>query len=164
MFKEFFLKEKKTIDNRDAIVVKIPGAYNLEDTFLCGQCFRYEEIKKENGYTEYLTVIGDELVFVGQSKRGELIFYCTNEEKFNSIIRPYFDLDTDYRKIKSELIENFPSPFFKVAAETAEGIAILKQDAWETICSFIISQNNNIPRIRKIFTKLFKAYRAHSIK
>ena len=158
MFKEFFLKEKKTIDNRDAIVVKIPGAYSLEDTFLCGQCFRYEEIKKENGYTEYLTVIGDELVFVGQSKRGELIFYCTNEEKFNSIIRPYFDLDTDYRKIKSELIENFPSPFFKVAAETAEGIAILKQDAWETICSFIISQNNNIPRIRKIIREISSAY------
>ena len=158
MFKEFFLKENITIDGRDAIRVKIPGAYSIEDTFLCGQCFRYEEIKREDGYVEYMTVVGEELVFVGQRERGELIFYGIDDETFDKVIRPYFDLDTDYRKIKSEVTESYSSEFLKSAADSAEGIAILRQEPWETICSFIISQNNNIPRIRKIVREISCAY------
>jgi len=158
MFKEFFSKENKILDGRNALVVKIPGSYSLDDTFLCGQCFRYEEIKREDGYVEYFTVIGDTLVFVGQKEKGELIFFDTDEEGFDKVIRPYFDLDTDYRKIKEALIGSFESDFFRKAASSADGIAILRQDAWETICSFIISQNNNIPRIRKIIREISSAY------
>ena len=158
MFKEFFSKENKIIDDRNALVVKIPGSYSLDDTFLCGQCFRYEEIKRQDGYVEYFTVIGNTLVFVGQKEKGELIFFDTDEETFDKVIRPYFDLDTDYREIKEALIESFESDFFTEAANSADGIAILKQDAWETICSFIISQNNNIPRIRKIVREISSAY------
>ena len=158
MFKEFFLKENTSLDGRDAIRVEIPGAYSIEDTFLCGQCFRYEELKREDGYVEYMTVVGEELVFVGQRKRGELIFYGISDETFDKVIRPYFDLDTDYRKIKSEVTESYASEFLKSAADSADGIAILRQDPWETICSFIISQNNNIPRIRKIVREISCAY------
>ena len=158
MFNEFFLKENKNIDGRDALTVKIPGAYSLDDTFLCGQCFRYEEIKRENGYVEYFTVTGDTLVFVGQKEKGELIFYGIDEETFDKVVRPYFDLDTDYRKIKGEILKNFSTEFLSLAADSAEGIAILRQEPWETICSFIISQNNNIPRIRKIVREISSAY------
>ena len=158
MFRENFLKENVTVNGRNAIKVTTRGAYSLDDTFLCGQCFRYEEVCREEGYTEYFTVVGDRLVFVGQEKAGELIFYDTDDETFEKIIRPYFDLDTDYEKIKGELTESFDNDFFKKAAELGSGIRILKQEPWETICSFIISQNNNIPRIRKIIRELSSAY------
>lgn len=158
MFKEFFSKEFKKIDGRDALVVKIPGSYSLDDTFLCGQCFRYEEINRNGEYVEYLTVIDETLVTVGQKERGELIFYGADEETFDLVLRPYFDLDTDYRKIKSDILGNYSTDFLKLAADSAEGIAILRQKPWETICSFIISQNNNIPRIRKIIREISSAY------
>ena len=96
--KEIFLKENVTVNGRNAIKVTTRGAYSLNDTFLCGQCFRYEEVCREEGYTEYFTAVGDRLIFVGQKKAGELIFYDTDDETFEKIIRPYFDLDADYEK------------------------------------------------------------------
>ena len=158
MFKENFLKENFAVGDRKAIKVTDVSSYSLDDTFLCGQCFRYEEINRENDYVEYFTVVGEKIIFVGQEKKGELFFYDADENLFESVIRPYFDLDTDYEKIKIELTENFDTPFFKNAAELSSGIRILRQDPWEAICSFIISQNNNIPRIRKIIRELSSAY------
>ena len=158
MFEKNFSIQKEKIDGRDALVVTTCGAYSLDDTFLCGQCFRYEEVARKEGYVEYFTVVGDLLVFVGQRKRGELIFYGISEETFETVLRDYFDLDTDYGKIKREILESFSSPFLSLAAENADGIVILRQEAWETICSFIISQNNNIPRIRKIIREISCAY------
>jgi len=158
MFKEFFSKEYRVICGREALVVSIPGNYSLEDTFTCGQCFRYEEIKRDGDYVEFFTVVGNTHITVGQQKKGELIFYGADEKTFNEVIRPYFDLDTDYVKIKEELVTGFDSEFFRLAAGSADGIAILRQEPWETICSFIISQNNNIPRIRKIVREISGAY------
>lgn len=158
MFREKISEENESMKDRNAIKVTEIGTYSLDDTFLCGQCFRYEEICRDGEYTEYFTVIGDRLVFVGQKNREELLFYDVDEEDFERIIRPYFDLDTDYSKIREELTEKFDSPIFKKAAELSAGIRILRQDPWEAICSFIISQNNNIPRIRKIIRELSSAY------
>ena len=158
MFRENFLKENVCENGRNAIKVTPKGNYSLDDTFLCGQCFRYEEIYRDEDYVEYFTVIENALVFAGQKKTGELLFFGIDEDTFENIIRPYFDLDTDYDKIREELTINFDTPFFKKAADAASGIRILKQDAWEAICSFIISQNNNIPRIRKIVRELSSAY------
>ena len=158
MFNEKILIEKTSINGRDALLVKNLGSYSLEDTLLCGQCFRYEETERSEGYVEYFTVIGDELVFVGQRERGELIFYGVDERIFENTVRPYFDLDTSYEKIKEEILKNYSSPFLESAANAASGIAILRQSQWETICSFIISQNNNIPRIRKIIREISSAY------
>ena len=158
MFKEFFSKKYQNEGERSAISVTVPGRYSLEDTFSCGQCFRFEEIKREDGYVEYFTVVGNELIFVGQKNRGELIFYDIDDKTFDSVLRPYFDLDTDYRVIKSDILESFTSPFLSLAAQSADGIAILRQEPWETICSFIISQNNNIPRIKKIIREISSAY------
>lgn len=158
MFREFFSKEIKTENEINVLTVKNIGDYSLTDTFLCGQCFRYEEIKREAGYCEYFTVVGDKLIFVGQRKRGELLFFGLSEDDFERVARPYFDLDTDYGKINEELSKSSDNDFFRLAAKSASGIAILRQDPWETICSFIISQNNNIPRIRKIIREISSAY------
>jgi N-glycosylase/DNA lyase len=125
---------------------------------LCGQCFRYEEIENRDGYALYLVNAGGRLIFIGQKKRGELIFYGSDENELNTFLRNYFDLDTDYRKIGADIRQNFSSEFLDKAIDSASGIAILRQDPWETVCSFIISQNNNIPRIRKIIREISAAY------
>lgn len=148
-------------DGRNYIRVSDLGQYSLTDTLECGQCFRHELIRSEGGYTEYMTVIGDTLVFVGQRDIGELIFYDIDEDRFNEVIRPYFTLDTDYGKIRDDITARTDSEWLKRAAGCGGGIAILKQDAWETLISFIISQNNNIPRIKKIIRKISGEYGAN---
>lgn len=150
--------EKTSIDERCAIRVTGLGDMSLGDTLECGQAFRYEKIKDGDGYIEYMTVVGDSLIFVGQEKAGELIFYNTSEEELTARIVPYFALDLDYPRIREDIIARTDSEWLKNAAECAKGIHILKQDSWEALFSFIISQNNNIPRIRKIIRKLSAEY------
>ncbi len=158
MFEENFSKTKKSEGDRSAIIVKTKNPYSLGDTLLCGQCFRYEEIKSDDSGCEYMTVVGDEVIFVGQRKKGELIFYGITEEVFERLARPYFDIDTDYEGIKEDIQARLNSEFLALASECGSGIAILRQDPWETLCSFIISQNNNIPRIRRIIREISAAY------
>ena len=153
-----FFESKEELYGRSAIVVSGLGDYDLKDTLECGQCFRYEEIKNENGLTEYLTVVGNTIIDVAQRAAGELIFFGMSEEDFLSVAVPYFDLETDYRKIKSDIISRTDSKWLVSAAEAGCGIAILRQDPWEALFSFIISQNNNIPRIRGIIKKLSCEY------
>ena len=149
------------IDNfqcKNSIIVTDIGDFSLKDTFECGQCFRYEEVQKEENYTEYMTVVKDRVIRVGQRKPGELIFSEISEEDFLKICVPYFSLDTDYEEIRGDILGRTNSAWLADAAECAKGIAILRQDPWETLFSFIISQNNNIPRIRKIIKKLSVEY------
>ena len=158
MFKRFFSKENKTIDEREAIVVSSLGHYSLRDTLECGQCFRYERIRDDDELIEYVIPVGDVVIDVAQAKPGELIFFGISDEDFERIARPYFTLDTDYEAICADIVKRTDSEWLKEAAECAKGIAILKQDPWEALFSFIISQNNNIPRIRKIIREMSSAY------
>jgi N-glycosylase/DNA lyase len=134
------------------------GSYSLKDTLECGQCFRYECIRDEGGECEYIVTAYERVFRVASPRAGELIFYDISEEDFLNIAVPYFSLDTDYIKIKNDIISRTDSQWLKDAAEAAQGIAILRQDPWETLFSFIISQNNNIPRIRKIIRRLSAEY------
>ena len=153
-----FYKIKKDNSGKQIITVSDVGSYSLKDTFECGQCFRYELIEERPDYVEYMTVVKDKIITVGQSRIGELIFYGMSEEDFIETAVPYFTLETDYEKIRADIIRHTDSEWLVRAAESAGGIAILKQDPWETLFSFIISQNNNIPRIRKIIKKLSSVY------
>jgi len=105
-----------------------------------------------------MTVVGDEVIFVAQSEPGELIFFDITDEVFERICVPYFSLDADYALIKNEIIGLTDSEFLKAAAEEASGVRLLSQSPWETLFSFIVSQNNNIPRIRKIIKTVCAAY------
>lgn len=164
-----FQKKREIIGGREAIVVSGLGSYLLTDTFECGQCFRHVRLHpSENsknslaslceGYVEYMTVVEDAIIFVGQRTVGELLFFDMSDECFERLAVPYFALDTDYRVIKESIIENAKSEFLKTAANEAEGIRILRQMPWETLFSFIVSQNNNIPRIKKIIRTVALAY------
>ena len=153
-----FEKKREKIGENDIIRVKASPAYSISDTFECGQCFRAEKTKDEGGYVEYVTVVGDTLLRVGQNERGEVILYGLTDEEFEKIVLPYLSLDTDYEKIKEEIKSLTASEWLKEACDAGAGIAILRQDAWETLFSFIISQNNNIPRIKKIIRKICSLY------
>ena len=153
-----FIKKREIWEGRDAIIVSELGDYSLRDTLECGQAFRYELIESREGWTEYMTVIGEELIFVGQRQAGELIFFDITDEVFDSVVVRYFALDVDYGKIREDVTKRCKSEWLARAAHSARGVVILKQDEWEALFSFIVSQNNNIPRIRKIIRELSAAY------
>lgn len=153
-----FEKKSEIWRGRSAILLTGVGSIDLTDTFECGQAFRYELIEKNEGYTEYLTVVGNTIIIVGQRCPGELLFFDITDEELEKIAVPYFSLDTDFEKICSEIISITDSEWLRCAAECGRGISILRQDSWEALFSFIISQNNNIPRIRKIIRSLSVAY------
>lgn len=118
----------------------------MDHIFDCGQCFRWT---KETDGT-YTGVAHQRVVNVGltvqEHESGLLtIKNCTNAE-FQDIWEDYFDLKRDYGEIKRKL--SIKDPIMAEAIGYGSGIRILKQDKWETLISFIISQNNNIPRIK----------------
>ena len=153
-----FTHEMINYGGREALCVSGLGEYSLKDTLECGQAFRYELIAEDGGYCEYMTVVADTLITVGQRKRGELLFFGADADTFERVIEPYFTLSTDYAAIADDIRSRTDSQWLKNAADCAEGIAILKQDPWEALFSFIVSQNNNIPRIRKIIRKICSLY------
>ena len=129
--------------------VRYEGAYNLAKTLDCGQCFRWERVSEQ----EWLGIAFGRLISVKQID-GELVIYNATKEDFEAIWCHYFALDEDYDAIDGELLKNCQNPVFLEALECGKGIRILHQEPWETVCSFIISQNNNIPRIKKIIDAL----------
>ena len=153
-----FEKFETCFEGKDAIAVKGLGPYSLSDTMECGQCFRYEKIEREDGADEYLTVVGGELIHVAQRERGELYFIGMTDEVFENVAVPYFSLGRDLDAVKKSVIGNTSSEWLKAAADFGAGIAILSQNPWEALLSFIISQNNNIPRIRKIVREISAEY------
>ena len=153
-----FKKNIITYDGEPSIQVTGLGEYSLTDTMECGQCFRYERIERADGHAEYMTVVGDHLIRVAQTKGGELVFKGMSDELFESVARPYFNLDLALNAVRDDVVAHTDSEWLRSAADFASGIAILRQDPWESLVSFIISQNNNIPRIRKIIREISSAY------
>ena len=117
--------------------------------FECGQCFRWN--KEEDG--SYTGVIKNSVINVKKlGKNVEFTGVCDIKE----ICEEYFNLQTNYEAIKEKL-SNIDI-YLKNSIEYGNGIRILKQDLWETLLSFIISANNNIPRIKTIIERIAKKY------
>ena len=152
-----FEKFEADFEGKKAIYVKNLGPYSLSDTMECGQCFRYEKTERE-GADEYMTVVDGHLIRVVQKNRGELIFPEIESEVFDSVAVPYFSLERDLTLVKESVVASTDSEWLKCAADFGAGIAILSQNPWEALMSFIISQNNNIPRIRKIVREVSAEY------
>lgn len=153
-----FNKKETVAYGRKCICVSGLGEYDLHDTMECGQCFRFERVPNSECPVEYIIVVKDVLLNVGQERRGELLFFNMSDDVFENVAREFFALDTDLSVVKADILSKTDSEWLKAAAECAGGIAILKQDPWETLISFIISQNNNIPRIRKIVREICAEY------
>lgn len=151
--------ERTVILGRECIAVSGLGEYDLAATMECGQCFRYERVgNADESLTEYITVTGDSLIDVGQRSVDELLFFGMDDETFERVALPYFSLQTPLEEIRNDIIARTDSQWLKDAATGAGGVAILAQEPWEALVSFIISQNNNIPRIRKIVREISAEY------
>ena len=120
---------------------------NLHQIANSGQCFRWQQI---NDNTYKISAFGKELTI---SQDGNTFILSCDENEWNSLWRNYFDLETNYDEVEKIIIES-NDDFLKAAYQFGSGIRILRQDLWEVIVSFIISQNNNIPRIKKSIEKL----------
>ncbi len=116
-----------------------------------GQCFRWK--KQGEGIYE-IPAFGRVLVMHDRGE-GEFEFSC-DEAEWLEIWKNYFDMDTDYDRI-GELIRESGDEYLKAAYQYGEGIRILRQDVWEMIITFLISQNNNIPRIKNSVAALCMA-------
>ncbi len=128
------------------LVIKGISPFDLALTLDCGQAFRWSLL--EDGCFEGVAM-GKYLRI--KQVGTDVIFYNTTKKDYNNIWKTYFDFERDYGEIlnrarKTELLGRI--------TKDCGGIRLLKQDPWETLCSFIISQNNNIPRIKGIITRL----------
>lgn len=128
------------------MITKVINNFNLKQIAESGQCFRMLRLT-DNKYS--IIALGKYLEI--EQHQNQFLFSC-DEKEFNMIWLSYFDLLTNYQDY-IDLIEPQDS-FLSTAANFGSGIRILKQDLWETIITFIISQNNNIPRIKKNIEQL----------
>ncbi len=128
--------------------ILISGCENF-DPFVsceCGQCFRFNRITDD----EYDLLACGRRLNVKRHADG-WFFADIDEESFKGSFYDYFDLGRDYGAIIKSYSED---KYISSAAVKGGGIRIFRQDPWETLVSFIISQNNNIPRIKKIIESL----------
>jgi len=140
-----------TIEKKnDGIILKDVNCLDIEISVFCGQAFRWK--KNEKGFL--VGTVKGKTAVIEKTEEG-YFFHSCSEEEFREIWYDYFDLDTDYAEICEKIS---PDESIKKAVEMYYGIRILKQEPWEALCSFIISQNNNIPRITGIIDRLCSMY------
>lgn len=133
-------------------IIKSPSSFELKDIFDCGQCFRWNK-EIDDSYTG---IWKNNVVNVKKENDNIIFTGVSSSENFEEEINKYFDMDRDYEEIKEKLSKIDDN--MKTSIEYGKGIRILNQELWETIISFIISANNNIPRIKGIIERLSKNY------
>lgn len=132
-------------------ILKNCKSFKVKDIFDCGQCFRWNEENDES----YTGIFGRNVLNVKESGE-DIVFEGICDGNIEEVCKNYFDLDRNYEEIKrnlSNVDENL-----KEAIKYGGGIRILNQDLWEMIISFIISANNNIPRIKGIIDRISAKY------
>lgn len=131
------------------VAVEGIGFFSARHTFECGQCFRWNA--RPDGAYEGVAYGRHAVVWMQENK----LCISGSMADFETIWRAYFDLDRDYAAITEKLPQD---AFMQRAVAFGQGLRILAQPPWEALCSFIISQCNNIPRIRGIIGRLCRAY------
>lgn len=119
--------------------------FSARQTFTCGQCFRWTE--QPDG--SYLGIVRG--IPARVSDQDGALVLSSGEQQFSQLWRDYFDCDTDYAAICDSFAVD---AFTAAAADFGRGIRILRQEPWEALCTFILSQCNNIPRITGIVDRL----------
>lgn len=132
-------------------ILQNPESFELTHIFDCGQCFR----RNQQSNWSYTWIFWNNILNI-QKKSDSVMFSWIVEGDIQTIVNQYFDLNRDYSKIKSKLskVDNY----MKESIQYWHGIRLLNQDLRETIISFIISANNNIPRIKWIIERLSQKY------
>lgn len=134
------------------VIVKNIHDFDINATLLSGQCFRF----RKNDDKSFTGVVKNHILNLKYDEiNNELIITGIDEKQYLEFYEEYFDLKRDYNKIRKELEQD---EVMKKAVQFSPNIKILNQEFWETLCSFIISQNNNIPRITSIIETLCKNF------
>jgi len=144
------------IEHKNEIEIRDLSDFDLKKTFECGQCFRWD--MADGNFSEsknpcYIGVAFGKVLKI-RAVEDSIFMSCTMQE-YNNIWSDYFDTQRNYSDIRKQLCID---DFMKSATDFGKGIRILKQDCWEALCSFIISQNNNIPRIISIINTLCRKF------
>ena len=126
-------------------------SFEPKHIFECGQCFRWDE-EPDGSYTG---IVKDNVINV-KKVDNTVYFTSLGADNLKNLVDDYFDLGRDYEKIKETLSEI--DEYLENSIRYGNGIRILNQDLWETIISFIISANNNIPRIKGIINRISQKY------
>ncbi|WP_250675218.1 DNA glycosylase [Paraclostridium ghonii] len=141
----------KVYEKENSVIIEGALDFDPKHIFECGQCFRWKS-EKDGSYTG-----AAKGRVINVSREGDRVYLKnTNLEDFNKIWENYFDLGTNYTKIKNEL--KSMDEYLEKATEFGWGIRILRQDPWEMLISFIISSNNRIPMIQKAIANLSREY------
>lgn len=142
--------EYNIVEEENRIILKDIKNFDPKHIFECGQAFRWN-LEDDNSYT---TIAYGKVINV-KKENNDIIISNTDINDFNNIWYNYFDLDRNYDNIKKELSKD---PILDEAIKFGEGIRILNQDPFEMIISFIISANNQIPRIKKSIELISQNY------
>ena len=142
--------------NKSYIVENIRD-FHLEHVLECGQCFHFARTDTGLNYGEYEydIVANNRILHIKEEPSSDgvrLIFDNTEKWEYDTIWKNYFDLDRDYSEIKERIIK--ADPRLEEIVEENSGLRILNQDFFETLISFIISQNKQIPQIKQIVKNL----------
>ena len=126
-------------------------SFEPKHIFECGQCFRWDE-ETDGSYTG---IVKNNVINV-KKVDNTVIFSSLGADNLEELVTDYFDLNRDYEEIKDKLSKI--DSYLENSIKYGNGIRILNQDLWETIISFIISANNNIPRIKGIINRISQKY------
>ena len=146
------------IQKNGLCTVKIEGVelFDVGKTFDCGQSFRFDPVSDTKHEIEFAGCAHGKYISVAQD--GDTVYiYNSTITEYEEIWRTYLALDRDYGEINRDILSLSSNSALSSAVELSSGIRILRQEPWEAICSFIISQNNNIPRIKKLVAALSAA-------
>ncbi len=132
-------------------ILKNVKSFEPKHIFECGQCFRWDE--EPNG--SYTGIVKNNVINV-EKVENTITFSSFGADNLKELVTDYFDLNRNYEEIKEKLAKI--DKYLANSIEYGSGIRILNQDLWETIISFIISANNNIPRIKGIINKISQKY------
>lgn len=135
-------------DNK--LIIDNVKSFDITHIFDCGQCFRWN--KEDDG--SYTGVVKNKVINISQNN-DKIIFDNIKYDDYETLIKDYFDMDTDYEDIKRQI--NVDEIISK-SIEFGQGIRILNQDEWETMISFMISANNRIPMIKKVIENLSTSF------
>ncbi len=128
--------------------------FSIGKIFDCGQCFRFDPVGNGIEGVAYSKVL-----YFEQESLDKVKIYGITKSEFDERFCRYLALDEDYSAVDSDIITRLDNDeTIKKAIEYGSGIRILRQDGWEALCSFIISQNNNIPRIKKIIENMSREF------
>ena len=153
------ISEFKTREGINAVhICDLDEPFSIFKSFDCGQCFRFDPVSHFGNKIEFGGVAFSRYVVFAQNCEKEIIIYNSTLDDYEKIWRTYLCLDDSYTKRNQIILNSCNTDHMKKVIEYGNGIKILRQDAWECLISFIISQNNNIPRIKKIILAICEKY------